>query len=394
MPDLYNIQKEYVNYLMKYTNGIISDKGLLNMIDKIELYFGNQLVDTVTSEMYMIYKTLFQNDSSISALNQFYGMGGMGEGWDRGGKGVWVNGLCNYIIQFKNKELYLPNYFYFKEYMNSIPLISCMYTDVSMRLYLEKGSIIKSFYSPTLLGPGIGQYNDVSMLLDYVYVEKDERARLSRGTIDNLITTHKNYTSCKPIIVDTVQNGDRFIRIRHDFTLDNLVKEIFWTNEFSTTTPTTPATTPSASTTPAPAPATTDKIKILSTLIYVNGARRDGIDPVNQETTIPRLLESINPDYNTITTTINQYKYNTSAYGPTDIRGRGYNAYSFAFTPEEFQPSGAINMSQINTFSIELVIDPKSVNEPMTTLSTLSMYTTGYNVMRYQGGIGALLYTR
>jgi hypothetical protein len=262
-----------------------------------------------------------------------------------------------------------------------------MYTDVSMRLYLQKGSIIKSFYSPTLLGPGIGQYNDVSMLLDYVYVEKDERARLSRGTIDNLITTHKNYTSCKPIIVDTVQNGDRFIRIRHDFTLDNLVKEIFWTNEFSTPAPSTSAPT-------APTSSATDKIKILSTLIYVNGARRDGIDPINQETTIPRLLESINPDYNTITTTINQYKYNTSAYGPTDIRGRGYNAYSFAFKPEEFQPSGAINMSQINTFSIELVIDPKSVNEPMTTLSTLSMYTTGYNVMRYQGGIGALLYTR
>jgi hypothetical protein len=269
-----------------------------------------------------------------------------------------------------------------------------MYTDVSMRLYLQKESIIKSFYSPTLLGPGIGQYNDVSMLLDYVYVEKDERARLSRGTIDNLITTHKNYTSCKPIIVDTVQNGDRFIRIRHDFTLDNLVKEIFWTNKFSiTTTPdTTPAST-TTSTTPDTTSDITDKIKILSTLIYVNGARRDGIDPVNQETTIPRLLESINPDYSTITTTINQYKYNTSAYGPKDIRGRGYNAYSFAFKPEEFQPSGAINMSQINTFSIELVIDPNSINEPMTTLSTLSMYTTGYNFMRYQGGIGALLYT-
>lgn len=238
-----------------------------------------------------------------------------------------------------------------------------------------------------------------------MYMQKDERARLSRGTIDNLITTHKNYTSCKPIIVNTVQNGNRLIRIRHDFTLDNLVKEIFWTNKFSVTTA---STSTASSTTTASAPTTTyastpttdinnlqditDKIKILSTLIYVNGARRDGIDPVN-ETINPTFQESINPDYNTITTTINQYKYNTSAYGPKDIRGRGYNAYSFAFKPEDFQPSGAINMSQINTFSIELVIDPATIVVPMTTLSTLSMYTTGYNFMRYQGGIGALLYT-
>jgi hypothetical protein len=371
MPETYNIQKEYVNYLMKYTNGIISDKGLLNMIDKIELYFGNQLIDTVTSEMYMIYKTLFQDDSSISALNQFYGLPTKGDG----DEGWWVSGIRDYIIQFKNKELYLPNYFYFNEYMNSIPLISCMYTDISIRLHLQKQSIIKSLYSPMLLGQGLGlgQFNDISMLLDYIYVEKDERARLSRGTIDNLITIHKNFTSCKYM---QIQDEDMFIRIRHDFTLDNLVKEIFWTNTFTDT---------SAS--------TTTGIKILSTLIYVNGARRDGIEPVNQETIIPRLLKSINPDYNTITTTINQYKYNTSAYGPKDIRGRGYNAYSFAFKPEEFQPSGAINMSQINTFSIELVIDPKSVNVPMYTLSTLSLYATGYNFMRYQGGIGALLYT-
>jgi hypothetical protein len=405
IPETYNIQKEYVNYLMKYTNGIINDKGLLNMIDKIELYFGNQLVDTITSEMYMIYKTLFQNDSSIIALNQFYGLGDGGEvgvggaggtGIEGEGDGEWVYGLRNYIIQFKNKELYLPNYFYFKEYMSSIPLISCMYTDVSMRLYLQRESIIKSFYSPTLLGPGIGQFNDVSMLLDYVYVEKDERARLSRGTIDNLITTHKNYTSCKPIVVNTVQNGDRLIRIRHDFTLDNLVKEIFWTNKFSVTTAPAPSTASTSTTSTASTNNLhdiTDKIKILSTLIYVNGARRDGIDPVNQETINPTFQESINPDYNTITTTINQYKYNTSAYGPKDIRGRGYNAYSFAFKPEDFQPSGAINMSQINTFSIELVIDPATIVVPMTTLSTLSMYTTGYNFMRYQGGIGALLYT-
>jgi hypothetical protein len=220
------------------------------------------------------------------------------------------------------------------------------------------------------------------MLLDYVYVEKDERSRLSRGTIDNLITIHKNFTSCKYI---QMQDGDMLIRIRHDFTLDNLVKEIFWTNTFTDASASTASNASNASNATC--------IKILSTLIYVNGARRDGIEPVNQETIIPRLLESINPDYNTITTTINQYKYNTSAYGPKDIRGRGYNAYSFAFKPEEFQPSGAINMSQINTFSIELVIDPKSVNESVSNLSTLSMYATGYNFMRYQGGIGALLYT-
>ena len=279
--------------------------------------------------------------------------------------------------------------------MNSIPLISCMYTDISMRLYfkMDNKTIIKSFYSPVLIGPVQGQVSEVSILLDYIYVEKDERARLSKGTIDNLITIHKNYTSSKNVGLGRgpclgLGLGSGLVRIRHDFSLTNLVKEIFWTNKFIIKGP-------------LGAKSTfidiTDKVKILSTLIYFNDARRDGINPVNEETINPTFQESINPDYNMITTTINQYKYNTRAYGPKDVKGRGYNAYSFAFKPEDFQPSGAVNMSQINTFSIELVIDPVNLDPLYITSeafsSTLSLYTIGYNFMRMQGGIGAVLYT-
>jgi hypothetical protein len=118
----------------------------------------------------------------------------------------------------------------------------------------------------------------------------------------------------------------------------------------------------------------------------MDGLHRDGVK-----------ILTVNDRNNTITTNINKYKYNTRA-NPDNI----YNVYSFAFKPEEFQPSGAINMSKFSIFRIELVYDNKKLLNylgnfnKITNINSLSvkmtLQTLEYNVIAYRSGLAGLGY--
>jgi hypothetical protein len=62
----------------------------------------------------------------------------------------------------------------------------------------------------------------------------------------------------------------------------------------------------------------------------------------------------------------------------------GINVYSFAIKPEEHQPSGTLNMSRIDTAVL-------SVSSSKT--GSIYIYTTNYNVLRILSGMGGLAYS-
>ena len=62
----------------------------------------------------------------------------------------------------------------------------------------------------------------------------------------------------------------------------------------------------------------------------------------------------------------------------------GINLYSFALKPEEYQPSGTLNISKVNT--TELIVKPKKQG-------TLRLWGVNYNVLRVLGGIGGIVYS-
>ena len=61
-------------------------------------------------------------------------------------------------------------------------------------------------------------------------------------------------------------------------------------------------------------------------------------------------------------------------------------AYSFALKPEEFQPSGSLNMSLMNTVSLNLSL--VSTAAPM----TVTVYGHNLNILRITNGLGGLLF--
>jgi hypothetical protein len=91
---------------------------------------------------------------------------------------------------------------------------------------------------------------------------------------------------------------------------------------------------------------------------------------------------------------INAYKYNTRSN--PDLN---YYSYSFAFTPETLQPSGAYNMSNTGKFWISLVLDYTKIlkyvggyNNSKQLSIKMNLFTYEYNILRFQSGIAGLLY--
>ena len=91
---------------------------------------------------------------------------------------------------------------------------------------------------------------------------------------------------------------------------------------------------------------------------------------------------------------------------------RGINVYSFALKPEEHQPSGTLNMSRIDTATLDLTykdvikgnqtnpdVDGKAVPRTDATtfespkVSQVSIYAVNYNVLRILSGMGGIAYS-
>ena len=67
----------------------------------------------------------------------------------------------------------------------------------------------------------------------------------------------------------------------------------------------------------------------------------------------------------------------------------GINVYSFALKPEEHQPSGTLNMSRIDTATLNIEYGEVLSGDT----AFLNVYAVNYNVLRILSGMGGLAYS-
>ena len=73
---------------------------------------------------------------------------------------------------------------------------------------------------------------------------------------------------------------------------------------------------------------------------------------------------------------------------------RGINVYSFALKPEEHQPSGTLNMSRIDTATLDLTYNEGTdSNNDSVKPSEISVFAVNYNVLRILSGMGGIAYS-
>lgn len=365
--DLINIQKDYISRIRNRTQGFVNNDGILKIIDKIELYFNDELIDTLSKDMLLLYYNFIENINKIKTLNEFYGRD----------QDYVLYGLRNYILNY-SKDFYIPIYFFYKEISKSLSLISSMYVNKYIKVKINSENIIKSYYGASVIEKGL----ELSLLVDFIYVEKDERKSLTEKRIDNLINTHYNFLSSKKYepnnntfnINNTFNSNDDIIYLNFEFNeMTNLCYQLYWElnlyiNNIQVNN------------------ITNINELILSTVIYFDDARRDGIKIIDKR------------NFNKITTTLNKYKYCTRA---NDDK---INTYSFSYEPNNIQPSGAVNLYKIDKFTIEIAINNKLLVEVINKVSNfwtiesidwnLNLHTLNYNILRYQSGLSGLLYKR
>lgn len=381
------IQEKLVNYIIELNNGLINNYGIIQIINKIILLFDDEIISQYFNFNYKIFIDNFQNINKQILLNNMLGID------DQEYQNTIVTGIKPYIKFSYKRNFQIPLKFFFSNYFNSIPLISCMNTNIKITTYFNDSYIYKNSYFINYLTP----INiNTKLNSDFILLERDERIKLSTSKIDNLIERN-NYYELNKNINEFVVNKTEIININFDFELDNLVKEIIWTfkitidkyeieiyknmklkqNFFSNFQNITLDDLNNS-----------DYDFIINTKFYLNGLRRDGI---------VFLDSNVSPNYNKITTVLNPYKYNTKVN-----LDKNYNTYSFALEPTEFQPTGAINMSNYKTFRIQIQIDKQKFFKYLNDINTLFnlkdinfkiLFTTyEYNIVRYQSSLAGLLF--
>jgi hypothetical protein len=78
-----------------------------------------------------------------------------------------------------------------------------------------------------------------------------------------------------------------------------------------------------------------------------------------------------------------------------NVPATGINVYNFALRPEEMQPSGSLNMSRIDTAQLHIELDEQAIKDQLgnPTSTRIKIYALSYNVLRIMSGMGGLAYS-
>ena len=280
-------------------------------------------------------------------------------------------------------ELIVPLEFWFCRNVGlALPLIALQYHEVKINIeygsvselcdfganYCNKAyEIVVADHGETITGPVLNSaligstssvlLENVTMWVDYVFLDTDERRRFAQLSHEYLIE-QLQFTGSDTV---TASGIDSMKSIRLNF--NHPVKELIWTirgggtgqywNNYSDN---------------IIANATTNEYALASNPVLKAKLQLNGND---------RMAER-EGSYFSIVQPYQHHENTPDKFHP------GINVYSFAIKPEEHQPSGTLNMSRIDTAIL-------SVSSAIA--GSIYVYAVNYNVLRILSGMGGLAYS-
>ena len=299
------------------------DKLAIHIIDNVELSFGSNVVTNLKPIYIDLYGQLYYKN--VELYNSMIG---------------------NPVIS--QKYLYLPiPFWYLNNYGLAIPLIAFQHNDLQLKFKFKNlidcikfnVEIIDDVYknmATTAIHNFLSLNNNVifksfisiTILAEYIFLDAPERKKFAQSSHEYLITQVQE-------IVFNNNNELNTSKIIYDLNLFHCCKNLWW-------------------------------------CIYdVDNNNKIVIDGnITLNLNGKKLISQPNIFYNYLQPYI--YYNNTPDFGT--------NSYSFSLNPTEAQPSGAINLSRIQKFTIEFDnINCKNY--------VLYIYAENYNVIRFIGGV-------
>ena len=302
-----------------------------NVIDKIELMIGGQVIDTQD----VVYSTQIEPVTGAQNYSQRYLMGNSG----------------NYLSANNVVAGFYPLKFFFnKDWSVSLPLVALQFHDVELRITWSANlAAATGFTAPGANnGPQAANYNNLQYIAwcNFTYLDQAERDYFANTPQDLLITQ----------VQRTIVLGSQTMQ---ELALAQPVKFLaFTSNAYHQAY---------------------GSAGVNSALVkdHMLKTQVNGVD-VGEFRHLPSFVDL--PQY-----------YNTPfGYLPNGIDAGTANVgiISYCLDTSKLQPTGTLNFSRLDTYRI---VVPPTITIGALIKSTY-LYAIGYNVLRIQNGLGSVLY--
>ena len=382
----------------------------LRLIDNIEISIGGQVIDRLNSNMLNIWYELTVSHNQINTFNNIIGN---------------IPKLNTYNSNKKESySLYIPLPFWFSKYTGiSLPALALRYHDIQVNLKLKELidccmiETIENKLSDNININEIIKILNVSLYIDYVYIEQEERKKFGRNSLEFLIDQHQY------LAVNNINS----ININQLLYFVNPIKELLWTcqtkvwdrYEFVKIYKFQYITN-----------LTNDKIKLIignkhlikkddNIRIYNSKYYNNIYKVINtDETSITINNDFIRDDYGYIEIINTIFSENTidtlsitfnSLVRVSEREGMYYNLiqpwkhhknipspgiylFSFAINPEDYQPSGSCNMGLLDANQAFININPIFF-EYMEKNVSINFYARSINILKITEGMASLAFS-
>ena len=382
----------------------------LRLIDNIEILIGGQVIDRLNSNMLNIWYELTVSHNQINTFNNIIGN---------------IPKLNTYNSNKKESySLYIPLPFWFSKYTGIyLPALALRYHDIQVNLKLKElidCCTIETIENKLSDNININEHIkilNVSLYIDYVYIEQEERKKFGRNTLEYLIDQHQYL----PV------NNIKSININQLLYFVNPIKELLWTcqtkvwdrYEFVKIYKFQYITN-----------LTNDKIKLIigdkhlikkddNIKIYNSKYYNNIYKVINtDETSITINSNFIRDDYGYIEIINTIFSENTidtlsitfnTLVRVSDRDGMYYNLiqpwkhhnnipspgiylFSFAINPEDYQPSGSCNMGLLDANQAFININPIFF-EYMEKNVSINFYARSINILKITEGMANLAFS-
>lgn len=371
-----------------------------NLIDHINVTLGGEEIDKHSGNLFELNYQLTHHSKLDMVYNKLIGK---------------LPELTTYNEIVKpSYTLNIPLNFWFNKNMGSaFPLISSQYSDLAMKLKLRNinqcgliESVVDKTYSLQDLWNDKNYKLEVSLLVDYIFLDGQERKKFAQSSHEYLIENYQTITYTlnnlqSQINQDNLENEsiiNNTISMSVDLDLKHPCKELIWSFQKEKYL---------------------DDKDGLKKCIYNNYSINidENKNPLENANILLNGYDRMNKklgtgDYYNL---IQPYQHNTN------IPNIGIYAYSFSIFPEEIQPSGACNFSRFSGQSLNFNLDenmfyyansdidpiiiPPQMFENQNIIESINykkylytdivfnLFAKGYNVIRINGGFSGLAFS-
>ena len=371
----------------------------LRLINSVVIEIGGQQIDKHYSDWLYIW-----NELSLP-LGKRYGYDTM-------------VGADKDITSFNDTTLYIPLEFWFCRNVGlALPLIALQYHEVKIKIDFEQknkclinlvDTTTNSTTSEAIGSTSISSVSDItdmSLWVDYIFLDTDERRRFAQLSHEYLIE-QLQFTGTETL------NNNATNRIKLNF--NHPCKELIWVAKpnnyvkkacwYNYTDKDFVDFTSSIISEQKPSSANIIGNSINNVTNFGASNFMAGFDftatnmsPSSASTPFKDAILQLNGNDRfsvrdgTYFSYVQPYQHHTNI--PTNP---GINVYSFALKPEDHQPSGTLNMSRIDTATLMVTtkdIQNIAATPANVTYDGINIYAVNYNVLRILSGMGGLAYS-